>query len=234
MQIMEMGFDREMVMKAMRAAFNNPDRAVEYLMTGIPEGMDPPSAPAAPAGGGGGAAPGGAPAANPALMQALQQQMGQMGEGAGGPLDHLRADPQFNMLRQLVQARPEMLQPLLQELGQAHPEVLQAIQDNQEEFVRLINEPVDPAQQMQAQMAMQSLMAQGGMAGDGEGDDGQVQITLTEAEAASLANLEALGFPRQICLEAYLACDKNEEVAANYLFENGADMMADEAEQGEP
>lgn len=148
--IMEMGFPRDEVMRAMRAAFNNPDRAVEYLMTGIPATAaqaPPPAAqqqaaaaaggPAAAAAGGGAApaqpaAPTG-PAAMPFDMFGGPAAAAAAGGGAaaagggGGPLDFLRTNPQFQLLRRAVQANPQILVPMLQELGKQNPELLQQV-----------------------------------------------------------------------------------------------------------
>lgn len=43
----------------------------------------------------------------------------------GNPLEFLRQLPQFNMLRQVVQQNPSMLQALLQQIGQSNPRLLQ-------------------------------------------------------------------------------------------------------------
>jgi UV excision repair protein RAD23 len=85
------------VRRALAAAFNDAERAVQYLMEGIPEGMAqmqaPPVGGAAPAG----AAPAGAAPAAPA------------GAGGGSPLDALRLHPQFRELRAMLQANPQAL-----------------------------------------------------------------------------------------------------------------------------
>eukprot|EP01122_Echinamoeba_exundans_P016993 TRINITY_DN879_c0_g1_i2.p1 TRINITY_DN879_c0_g1~~TRINITY_DN879_c0_g1_i2.p1 ORF type:complete len:349 (+),score=126.14 TRINITY_DN879_c0_g1_i2:141-1187(+) len=192
MQIMEMGFEREQILRALNAANRNPDIAVQLLLSG-----NVPETPASPQG---------QPQA-PASPQGPAQGGAQGGQG-GGAFDFLRNNPQFNMLRALVQANPQSLQGILQQLGQSNPQILQIINENQEEFLALLQEPVDPS-------------ALGGMGGMGGGAPGQGVIQVTQAEKEAIDRLCSLGFDRNSVIEAFFACDKDEQLAANYLLEGG-------------
>ncbi|KAJ4498279.1 hypothetical protein C8R41DRAFT_757440 [Lentinula lateritia] len=230
--MVDMGFEREQVMRALRASYNNPERAVEYLMTGIPAHLEAEAAgpaaatsrtPAAVAQATPTAAPAPAtPSNQPQNLFQLAQQQQQQGAGAGAGLSAgaaagagagggqqldlaaLASSPQMQQLRQHLASNPEAIQPLVQSIAAQNPGLAQILASNPEALMNLL----------------------GG--GDLEGEEGDLPpgaqvVNVTEEERAAIERLEALGFPRQLAIEAYFACDKNEDLAANYLFDMGND-----------
>lgn len=102
LNLMEMsGFERDIVIKALRAAFNNPDRAAEFLFSGhipeTPQAGPPGSIPRPPRG-----------PLNP-----------------NSPLAFLGQDPQFQQLKSVIMQNPSMAAPILQQIGAANPRLLQ-------------------------------------------------------------------------------------------------------------
>jgi len=225
MNLMSLGFERQQVVDALRAAFNNADRAAEYLFG--PESVL--RAALAQAGPAGNAAPRPqqpqAPAQAPAPQQQQQQQQPQQGGGqnANELLDMAGAAgvdaATLSQLRQVLQSNPALVPMLLQQVASSSPEVM----------AQLGNNP----QALQQLLAGLAAGGGGGGAGGRQGGGGRQAIQVTEAELQQIQNLQNLGFSRQVCLEAWLLCDRNEELAANYLFENGAAMMEDAGGDGE-
>jgi len=233
-----MGFARADIDRAMRAAFFNPDRAVEYLLTGIPDSAlqesqaqasprPPRSGPTSPppATGGNAAATTTTGGDEPVNLFEAAAQAGQGGRGAGGAraapagarsgpeaaaaqtlsgnsLEFLRNNPQFQQLRQVVQQQPQMLEPILQQVGAGNPQLAQLIATNPEAFLQLLAEDADE---------------------DAPLPPGAQAISVTEEERDAIDRLCRLGFERDLVIQAYFACDKNEELAANFLFDQPED-----------
>nr|XP_009391404.1 PREDICTED: ubiquitin receptor RAD23d-like isoform X1 [Musa acuminata subsp. malaccensis] len=218
-QILDMGggtWARDTVVRALRAAYNNPERAVEYLYSGIPENAEAPPVARAPASEQTtnapaqapqpvqAAVPSGGPNANP--LDLFPQGLPNVGSNAGGgSLDFLRNSPQFRALQALVQANPQILQPMLQELGKQNPQIMRLIQEHQGEFLRLINEPAEGTE--------------GNPLGQLAGGMPQT-LNVTPEEREAIERLEAMGFDRALVLQVFFACNKNEELAANYLLDH--------------
>ncbi|XP_041999435.1 ubiquitin receptor RAD23c-like [Salvia splendens] len=215
-EIFDMGggsWDRDTVVRALRAAYNNPERAVEYLYSGIPEQAEIPPVAQPPAGvqpvnpssqATQPAVPPSGPNANP--LDLFPQGLPNMGSNAAGAgtLDFLRNSQQFQALRAMVQANPQILQPMLQELGKQNPQLVRLIQEHQADFLRLINEPVEGEGNILGQLAEATPQA----------------VTVTREEREAIERLESMGFDRALVLEVFFACNKNEELAANYLLDH--------------
>lgn len=241
--MLEMGYPRDQVEAAMRAAFNNPDRAVEYLLTGIPEShrvaSEPLPAAAAPTTGAAAVASteqsGDSVTEDVNLFEAaaaaanhtdLEGGAGGVGSGMGASdLEALRASAEFQRMRDMVRQRPEMLEPILQQLITQDPRLAQLISSNTGAFVRMLEEEVGDIRQEDVQEEIDADEGLYDEAGEGEGAGipPPARIAVTAEENEAIQRLIGLGFDRSIVIQAYFACDKNEQMAANYLFDHGHD-----------
>lgn len=108
---------------------------------------------------------------------------------------------ELNQMASMMGLSPEQLRSTAQMLGQIPPEQLQ-------------------------QYMMQAMQG-GGSGGLGEmmggGGGGPQVLRLTEEEMAAVNRLADMGFDRTEAAQAYLACDKNEALAANLLMDSMGD-----------
>lgn len=214
--IMEMGYERSQVERALRASFNNPYTAVQYLVDGIPSNLEEPAAQQPGSGGGGGGG--------------RQEPAGDEGEGEGpdpdeDPLNFLRAQPQFEQMRQMIRSNPQLLDAFIQQIGQTNPQLLQVIQQNQEAFVSMLNESSGTGGSGGGSGAGSGSGGNtgsgggGGGGGSGRAVPGQNAIMVSPQDRDAIERLKALGnFPEDVVIQAYFACEKNENLAAEFLF----------------
>ncbi|XP_063229664.1 UV excision repair protein RAD23 homolog B-like isoform X2 [Bacillus rossius redtenbacheri] len=152
--IVDMGYERSQVEQALRASFNNPDRAVEYLLTGIPAQVfdDPPVTEQD------------ADAPTPASLQASHlPSSGAASDGGSAPSGTTGSSP----------------------VAGANPG------------------------------------SDSGSVGSAMFGPGVIQVTPQDKEA--IERLKALGFPEHLVIQAYFACEKNENMAANFLLSQNPD-----------
>jgi len=224
-----MGPERDQAMAALRAGFNNRERAIGYRTNGIPQqlaeaGSRPaersnslisPGILAELTAGPSGLVPERQVArprppnsfrigAEP--MQGDTSRFRTLDSAAGPSIPRLGAasmgsagsNPMTQELRKLAEPNRALFMSALMEFFKSDPMFSEMFPSNwREEMGDKVNKQ--------------------GSKGDDLGQG--ISLDLNFEDCSAIKRLEDLGFPRIEVLQAYIACDKNEEMAANYLCE---------------
>ena len=122
-----------------------------------------------------------------------------------------------SIIKILCMNNPEKITSLLNIFKERHPNLINLIKLHEAEFKNLLVSPISQEDINNFQEIQQELRRPQGPS-----------IRLTKEESDAVKRLQELGFSQAEAVQAYIACDKNEEMAANFLFEQK--MREDEEE----
>jgi len=211
---MSMGFTREQTQQALRAAFNNPERAVEYLLNGLPDNFNPADV-----------MPSQQRSAAPVRQQAPSQQPGlqQLMQG-----DNLAR----SLLVRMIQ-NPRHRGIFFNAVQTCRPDFQMSRGSEMESIlIGLLQDP------QILQLCLHMLLATESSGGQGQGmpggvPNGAVQVQVSQEELEQIKRLQStLGVTQEQALEAYILSERNIEMAASILFQQ--DHFAAPAQQQPP
>ena len=194
--LVDMGFVRSEAEAAIKAARGDTNLAIEFLYNGIPANL-PPEIP----------------------------QMQPTSSSSSEALQRVAS-----AIKIICSHNPNALQTILMNIEQTNPQLMNNIKEHEEEFKNLLQSPVTQAdiqnfQQLQSSLGLGGLGGMGGGFNIGGGHrqrpQGGLQIPLSKEEFEAVKRLKELGnFSDIEAVQAYMACEKNEELAANFLLES--------------
>ena len=197
--LVDMGFEKSQAEAAIKAAHGQIDLAVDFLYNGIPEGVNDNDND------------------NDQFMEGGNNEpQGEEGEEEIDPLKQTAS-----VAKILCQNDPSKLTNLLQNIQQSDPDLFSLINEREEEFKNLLEQPVTE-EDLRHFRAFQQEMGLGGQGGGQHShqEHGTIRLNLTQQDRETINRLKELGnFNEADVVQAYIACDKNEEMTANYLFE---------------
>ena len=190
-QLIEMGFSAEESKNAIKAAKGNVTIAIEFLYNGIPNSNDYEN-----------------------------QNDDIVYDGENLESDSSAAIKNIaTMVKIASQNDPSQVPNIILQLQQTNPELFDLISENEEEFRNLLSQPITQEEISNFQRFNQ----QSGGLEDSEpnnNDGNSESIKLSKPDFDAVQRLKALGFSEMDAVQAYFAFEKNEEMAANFLYES--------------
>lgn len=137
----------------------------------------------------------------------------------------LMSDPHFRQMQDVIQQTPQLLSSRIEELSTTNPEMYSFISENPDAFVNMLNHP--PVAGSRSSTTGRGSVLDGGQSNAGQtrehrhapAIDQTFLADVSEHDKEAIERLKELGFSEYLAIQAYMACEKDEQLAANLLFQ---------------